>query len=109
MPRATSPVRARELTRAEIDRLAFSARYITCEQVLRFLMDYIDGDRYYKTAYDEHNLVRARAHMSLLCDMERRYDDMCATIDRIARRYRETIIRANDHEYQTTHCRRTAD
>ena len=82
-------VRARELTQAEIDRLAFSARYITCEQVLRFLMDYIDGDRYYKTAYDEHNLVRARAQYALLCDMERRYDDMCATIDRIARRYRE--------------------
>lgn len=53
------------------------------------LMDYIDGDRYYKTAYDEHNLVRARAQYALLCDMERRYDDMCATIDRIARRYRE--------------------
>ena len=27
--------------------LAFSGRYITFEQVLRFLMDYIDGDKYY--------------------------------------------------------------
>ncbi|MDR3057321.1 MAG: aminoglycoside phosphotransferase family protein, partial [Prevotella sp.] len=36
------------LTQAEIDNLAFSAKYITFEQVLRFLMDYIDGDNYYK-------------------------------------------------------------
>ncbi len=34
------------LTPTEIDWLAFSARYITYEQVLRFLMDYIDGDNY---------------------------------------------------------------
>ena len=32
----------------QIDNLAFSALYITFEQVLRFLMDYIDGDTYYK-------------------------------------------------------------
>ena len=36
--------RASQLIQSEIDYLAFSARYITYEQVLRFLMDYIDGD-----------------------------------------------------------------
>ena len=35
--------RAKQLTEPEIDNLAFSARYITYEQVLRFLMDYLDG------------------------------------------------------------------
>lgn len=50
--------------------LAFSGIYITYEQVLRFLMDYIDGDTYYKTKYPEHNLVRTRAQYKLLTSME---------------------------------------
>lgn len=64
------------LERDEIENLAFSARYITFEQVLRFLMDYIDGDNYYKTKYPEHNLVRARAQYKLLQSIERQFDDM---------------------------------
>ena len=61
--------------------LAFSGLYITFEQVLRFLMDYIDGDRYYKIAYPEHNLVRTHAQYKLLRSMERQYDDMCRIIE----------------------------
>ena len=61
--------------------LAFSGLYITFEQVLRFLMDYIDGDRYYKIAYPEHNLVRTHAQYKLLRSMERQYDDMCKIIE----------------------------
>ena len=68
------------MTASEKEWLAFSARYITYEQVLRFLMDYIDGDRYYKTAYSDHNLVRARAQYKLLLSIERQYDEMCAII-----------------------------
>ena len=66
---------------SEKEWLAFSARYITFEQVLRFLMDYIDGDNYYKTAYADHNLVRARAQYKLLQSMERQYAEMCAIIE----------------------------
>jgi Ser/Thr protein kinase RdoA (MazF antagonist) len=72
------------LTESEKEWLAFSARYITFEQVLRFLMDYIDGDRYYKTAYAEHNLVRTRAQYRLLQSMEEQYDAMCDIIRRLA-------------------------
>ena len=68
------------LTLIEREWLAFSARYITFEQVLRFLMDYIDGDNYYKTAYAEHNLVRTRAQYKLLQSMERQYEQMRAII-----------------------------
>ena len=68
---------------SEKEWLAFSARYITFEQVLRFLMDYIDGDRYYKTAYADHNLVRTRAQYRLLQSMEQQYDAMCAIIRRL--------------------------
>lgn len=70
------------LTRAEIDNLAFSAKYITFEQVLRFLMDYIDGDNYYKVKNETHNLVRTRAQYKLLQSMEENYNEMCAIVDK---------------------------
>ena len=72
--------RAKELTRSETDHLAFAAIYITYEQVLRFLMDYIDGDVYYKVKYTDHNLVRTRAQYRLLQSMESQYDAMRETI-----------------------------
>ncbi len=71
------------LTQPEIDNLAFSALYITFEQVLRFLMDYIDGDNYYKVKHETHNLVRTRAQYKLLLSMEKNYDDMRSFIERI--------------------------
>ena len=58
------------LTPAERDNLPFSGSFITFEQVLRFLMDYIDGDTYYKIKYPDHNLVRTRAQYQLLLSME---------------------------------------
>ncbi len=58
------------LTEIEKKYLPFSAKYITFEQVLRFLMDYIDGDTYYKIKYPEHNLVRAKAQLKLLQSIE---------------------------------------
>ena len=68
------------MTQSELDWLAFAGRYITFEQVLRFLMDYIDGDKYYKTAYADHNLVRTHAQYKLLQSMERQYDEMCEIV-----------------------------
>ena len=68
------------MIQSELDHLAFSARYITFEQVLRFLMDYIDGDRYYKIAYPEHNLIRTHAQYKLLRSMEEQYCQMCEII-----------------------------
>ena len=72
------------MTQIELDYLAFSARYITFEQVLRFLMDYIDGDKYYRTAYADHNLVRTHAQYKLLQSIERQYDQMCAIIKELS-------------------------
>ncbi len=68
------------LTEKEIEYLAFSAKYITYEQVLRFLMDYIDGDNYYKIKSADHNLIRTRAQYKLLTNMEEQYDKMKATV-----------------------------
>ena len=69
---------------SEKEWLAFAGRYITFEQVLRFLMDYIDGDKYYKTAYADHNLVRTRAQYKLLQSMERQYEEMCRIVKELA-------------------------
>ena len=64
------------MTESEKSWLAFSAKFITFEQVLRFLMDYIDGDTYYKVAYPDHNLVRTWAQYKLLQSMEAQFDKM---------------------------------
>ena len=68
--------RKESMTASELEWLAFSARYITYEQVLRFLMDYIDGDVYYKTNAPDHNLVRTHAQYKLLQSMEEQYAQM---------------------------------
>jgi hypothetical protein len=48
------------LTENEIERLAFSARFMTFIIGLRFLTDYLNSDIYFKTQYPEHNLTRTR-------------------------------------------------
>lgn len=64
------------LTKTEIELLAYSALYITFEQVLRFLMDYIQGDCYYKIKYPKHNYVRTHAQYELLLSFERNFPKM---------------------------------
>lgn len=73
------------LTAEEIEWLPFAGRFITFEQVLRFLMDYIDGDIYYKVSYPEHNLVRTRAQAALLQSMEEQYPAMRQIVGDAAR------------------------
>lgn len=73
------------LCESELEWLAFSARYITFEQVLRFLMDYIDGDKYYKTNAPDHNLVRTHAQYRLLQSMEEQYDQMVEIVKKASR------------------------
>ncbi len=68
------------LTGSEKENIAFSALFITFEQVLRFLMDYIDGDRYYRISSPDHNLIRARAQYKLLTSMEEQLDAMKAFV-----------------------------
>ena len=69
------------LTETEMRMLPLGIKVITCELAMRFLTDYIDGDLYFKVRSPEHNLIRARAQMKLLEDIEAKYDDMCAYIE----------------------------
>ena len=67
---------ATALTDKEVEMLPMGALIMTLEVGLRFLKDYIDGDLYFKTAYSEHNLVRARTQLKLVADMEEKMDEM---------------------------------
>ncbi|MEZ4942284.1 MAG: aminoglycoside phosphotransferase family protein [Saprospiraceae bacterium] len=57
------------LTDTERRHLLLGARWIIGEQALRFLTDYLAGDRYYKIRYPEHNLVRARNQLALFAEL----------------------------------------
>jgi len=61
---------ARFLTDIEISHLPYATALFPYMQTVRFLGDYLNGDTYYKIAYPEHNLVRARAQMKLLQSVE---------------------------------------
>lgn len=65
-----------DFVQAEIDNLAFASILMTFECGMRFLTDYLNGDTYFKTAYPEHNLVRAKDQFALVADMERHLDEM---------------------------------
>jgi hypothetical protein len=73
------------LNEKELEYLAFSARYITYEQVLRFLMDYIDGDHYYRIKSPGHNYQRTLAQYKLLTSMEEQHAEMCAIVKEVAK------------------------
>ncbi len=57
------------LTTNEVKTMALGAITITIELAVRFLTDYLTGDKYFKTNYEGHNLVRARCQLALAKDM----------------------------------------
>lgn len=64
------------VTENEIALMPAAARLMTFECGMRFLTDYLDGDVYFRTAYPEHNLVRARTQFKLVSRMEALADEM---------------------------------
>jgi aminoglycoside phosphotransferase (APT) family kinase protein len=59
------------LVPAERDLLAHSAALITLETGIRFLTDYLEGDRYFKTGRPAHNLDRCRVQFKMVDSFER--------------------------------------
>jgi hypothetical protein len=49
----------------EVDLMPFSAKLITLEIGVRFLTDYLEGDHYFNTAHEHHNLERCRTQFAL--------------------------------------------
>ena len=69
-----------DITPRERELLPFSAFLLTYECGMRFLTDYLMGDVYFKTAYREHNLVRARNQFALARDIERQMDALAEIV-----------------------------
>jgi Ser/Thr protein kinase RdoA (MazF antagonist) len=78
------PEVASALTELEIKTLALGAFIMTFELVVRFLDDYIMGDLYFKTAYENHNLVRARCQLKLAEDMYAKLGEMNSIVSEIS-------------------------
>ena len=64
------------LTPAEVDSLAEGARLMTLECGVRFLTDYLEGDKYFRIHYPEQNLDRCRTQFKLVADMEEKMSEM---------------------------------
>ncbi len=70
------------LTPCEIEYLPDSAVLITLELGMRFLIDHMDGDLYFKTSRENQNLHRARVQFRLAEDMESKLDAMRAIVEK---------------------------
>ena len=53
---------------------------MTYMQTVRFLADYIDGDKYFKVKHPEHNLQRTRAQLRYLQCLEEKAEEMEALL-----------------------------
>lgn len=72
------------ITGPEIDYLAFSGVYIVRELASRFLVDYLNGDVYFKTSYDIHNLDRAKNQIALANDIAKNEKNMKSYMEKVA-------------------------
>ena len=64
------------MTEDEKRTLALGAIAMTVECGVRFLTDYLDGDKYFRIHYPDQNLVRAKCHLVLAQDMVKRLEEM---------------------------------
>ena len=70
------------LLESEIKALPMGALLMTYEVGIRFLTDYLEGDSYFKIAYPNHNLDRARNQFKLVADMEEKMNTMIEIIEK---------------------------
>lgn len=75
------------LTAEEIEALPLGAYTMTLECGLRFLTDYINGDKYFSIEREKHNLDRSRTQFKLVEDMESKWEEM----ERIIREEAATV------------------
>ena len=70
-----------ELSETEIKLIPFSAYLMTIECGIRFLEDYLRGNKYFHVEYEEHNLVRARTQIALAKDILKNLNEMNKIVD----------------------------
>jgi hypothetical protein len=71
------------MTTEEKESLVYAPPMFAYMQGIRFLTDYLLGDKYYKTRYPEHNLVRTRNQFRLLVSMDDHFLKMKDTIEKL--------------------------
>lgn len=70
-------------TEEELSSLVLASFAITIELAVRFLDDYLTGDKYFKTNYDGHNLVRTRCQLKLAQSIMEQYEELNEILSRI--------------------------
>lgn len=75
------------LTQKEIELLPMGAKVMTYECGMRFLTDYLQGDKYFKIHREGQNLDRTRTHIKLIQDMESKWDKMEEIIKKLLNQY----------------------
>lgn len=71
------------LTPLEKQMMPWGARLMALECGMRFLTDYLQGDVYFRTRHEEHNLHRARIQFKLLFEMEQHFEEMNNIVQRL--------------------------
>lgn len=88
------------LTDYEIESLISGALLLPYMQAVRFLTDFIEGDHYFKTNFQNHNLQRTKAQLQLLKKLLENYDHLRKIIFDTAASYRSsaqnTSIKTNE-------------
>lgn len=74
------------ITKRELELLPVSAKLMTLECGVRFLTDYLEGDTYFKTEYENQNLDRTGTQFKLVADMEKNMKDMENIVTEIMKR-----------------------
>jgi Phosphotransferase enzyme family len=72
------------LSDTEKDALLYGGLLFPYMQAVRFLIDYLDGDTYYKIKNPEHNLVRTRAQLKLTQDGEAKMEKLKQIIRKLS-------------------------
>lgn len=70
------------LTETEIRLLPMGAKLMTLECGMRFLADHLQNDIYFKIHRPNHNLDRARTQFKLVADMEKKWEQMKAIVEK---------------------------
>lgn len=73
------------ITEMEVETMVFGGKLMTFEVGMRFLTDYLNGDHYFRTKYEDHNLDRCRTQLRLVECIEAKEEQMNQFVKRVAR------------------------
>jgi hypothetical protein len=73
------------LTETEVEMMPQGAKNMTMECGMRFLTDYLQGDTYFRIHRPNHNLDRCRTQITLVKDMENKWNEMKEIIKEAAK------------------------